>query len=130
MLGDADEFVRLRTSSDPADYHRAAQDEASIETWREVVARYPDMRFWVAQNKTVPMEILAQLACDPDVEVRSMVAMKRKLEPEILQGLADDPDDTVRMAVAQHRNTPRSVLESLALHDPWPEVRLAATDRL
>ncbi len=120
----------MRTSEDPADYHRAAYDEASIDTWREVIARFPSMRFWVAQNKTIPSEVIAQLAHDEDSKVRSMVARKRRLEPVILQSLASDPDDGVRMAVARNRHTPRPVLESLALHDPWPEVRRAASARI
>ena len=130
MLADADEFVRLRNSTDPGEYHRAAHDEASIDTWLEVISQHPDTRFSVAQNKTVPMEILARLARDDDSRVRSMVAMKRKLAAEILEILADDPSDAVRMSVACHRNTPRPVLESLSLHDPCPKVRRVAGDRL
>lgn len=130
MLVDAEEFVRLRTSDDPDEYHRAAHDEASVDTWLDVIARFPDMRFWVAQNKTVPTEVLVVLAGDDDPRVRSMVAMKRKLEPAILQGLANDSHDAVRMSVAGHRNTPRAVLESLAANDPWAEVRRVAGARL
>lgn len=101
MLRDAEEFVRLRTSDDPGDYHRAAHEEASLDTWLDVVARYPEMRLWVAQNKTVPNEILVHLTSDKDPQVRSMVARKRKLEPSTLEELANDPDDSVRMSVAQ-----------------------------
>lgn len=54
MIESADEFVRLRTSADPAEYQRAARDDATERTWRDVIARFPEMRFWVAQNKTVP----------------------------------------------------------------------------
>lgn len=77
MIESAEEFVRLRTSSDPSGYGRAAQDEATVETWRDVIARFPDMRFWVAQNKTVPLVILEELRSDPDERVRSMVRAKR-----------------------------------------------------
>jgi hypothetical protein len=73
VIASAEEFVRLRTSDDPADYGRAAHDEATEETWREVIKRFPEMRFWVAQNKTVPLNILEELRMDPDERVRSMV---------------------------------------------------------
>lgn len=77
MIDSAEEFVRLRSSDDPAEYRRAAHEEASVQTWLDVVDRFPDMRFWVAQNKTVPLEILERLRHDPDDRVRSMVLLKR-----------------------------------------------------
>jgi hypothetical protein len=77
VIESAEEFMRLRTSDDPSEYARAAHDEATVETWREVVERFPEMRFWVAQNKTVPLVILEELRSDPDERVRSMVRAKR-----------------------------------------------------
>lgn len=130
VLTDAEEFVHLRTSEDPDSYRRAAHDTASLDTWFDVIERYPEMRFWVAQNKTIPHEILRVLASDEDWKVRSMVARKRKLEPGILDELAADPNDAVRESVARHRNTPRLTLEKLAAGDPWSEVRRIAQERL
>ena len=85
----AEEFVRLRTSDDPAEYNRAAQDEASESTWREVIERFPDMRFWVVQNKTVPLSVLEILRHDTDDRVRHMVTSKRSWARA-------HPDDTLR----------------------------------
>lgn len=68
MIESADEFVRLRTSQDRAEYHRAAHDEATEATWIEVLERFPDMRVWVAHNKTVPLTILERLRHDSDVQ--------------------------------------------------------------
>ena len=131
MLETAEEFVRLRTSADPEEQSRAATDEAAVSTWINIVERYPNMRFWVAQNKTVPVEILERLAADDDPKVRSMVAkMKRKLGPLLLETMALDPNDAVRMAVARHPNTPPDVLARLAQQDPWVEVRNVAAARL
>jgi hypothetical protein len=76
VIESAEEFVRLRTSDDPAEYRRAAHEEASIETWYEVIERFPDMRFWVAQNKTVPLPILEHLRHDQSDTVREMVRRK------------------------------------------------------
>jgi hypothetical protein len=76
MIGSADEFVRLRSSENPDEYHRAANEDASAETWLDVIDRHPDMRFWVAQNKTVPLDILELLRHDPDARLRSMVRAK------------------------------------------------------
>jgi hypothetical protein len=131
----AEEFVRLRSSEDPEEYRRAAHEEAPLAVWLDVIARFPEMRFWVAQNKTVPLEILSQLAGDDDPKVRSMVAMKRKATAEIIARLVDDPDFSVRMQAARHRNAPppaiRCELHADAVQvDPEPEDVMAAIELL
>lgn len=93
MIQSAEQFVRLRSSEDPAEYHRAAHEEADVAVWLDVIDRYPDMRFWVAHNKTVPLVILELLASDPDVRVRSFVATKRKIGIDLLEKLALDEDE-------------------------------------
>ncbi len=90
MIGSAEEFVRLGTSEDPAERHRAAHDSASVGTWLDVIERYPDLRFCVAHNKTVPLEVLEQLRNDPDERVRWMVLQKRSWARA-------HPDDTNRV---------------------------------
>jgi hypothetical protein len=125
----AEEFIRLRNSRDSEESRRAAHEPAPLEVWTDVIERYPQARFWVAQNKTVPVEILAVLAIDPDPKVRFMVAMKRKLTPELLEMLARDSDESIRERIARHRRTPRSVLEQLA-NDPWKEIRSVVAERL
>lgn len=77
MIESPEEFVRLRSSDDPAEYGRAARDHAHEGTWREIIDRFPEMRFWVAQNKTVPLGILEILRQDEDERVVGMVRMKR-----------------------------------------------------
>jgi hypothetical protein len=128
-ISSADEFIRLRNSQYSDEYLRAAHEPASMEVWMDVVERYPEARIWVAQNKTVPLDILALLAKDPDPKVRFMVAMKRKLTPELLEVLARDSDEGVRERVARHRRTPRTLLEQLA-NDPWEEIRAIVAERL
>ena len=113
MISSAAEFCRLRESENPEEYHRAAHEEAPIEIWIEVVKRRPDMRFWVAQNKTVPFEVLEILASDADCRVRDMVARKRKITEAIALKLAEDPDETVRAALAINRKLPASALAKL-----------------
>ena len=89
VIASAEEFVRLRTSDDPADYNRAARDEASEGTWREMIERFPAMRFWVAQNKTAPLGVLEVLRHDPDENARHMVTSK-------WSWARAHPDDTTR----------------------------------
>jgi hypothetical protein len=85
VIESADEFVRLRASDDHAEYSRAAHEGATMATWFEVIDRYPDMGFWVAQNKSVPLPVLEVLRHDADPQVRSMVRAKgtwRRAHPE------------------------------------------------
>lgn len=92
VIESAEEFLRLRTSEDPDEYGRAAQDQASEDTWRDVIDRFPEMRVWVAQNKTVPLTVLEELRNDPDVRVRSMVRAKgtwKHAHPEDFKRLGD-----------------------------------------
>ena len=129
MITSVEEFVRLRTSSDPEDYDRASRDEAPSDVWLAVISDHPDMRFWVAQNKTVPLSVLELLATDEDPKVRAMVARKRKLAPQVLMRLATDTDDAVRAAVARHPKAPPAVLRMLA-NDRWNEISEIAKRRL
>jgi hypothetical protein len=110
MIESAEHFRSLRESKEGDAYHRASHDEAALEVWLDIITRMPDMRFWVAQNKTVPISVLEQLAGDPDWRVRDMVARKRKI-PESLQiKFATDTDPAVRCALASNANlTPRAL---------------------
>jgi hypothetical protein len=119
LIASAEEFVELRNSEHPASQRRAAREEADVDVWLDVIAKYPEMRRWVAHNKTVPASILQQLATDPDAVVRWAVAGKRKLSSAVLQRLAHDPDDSVRVRVARHRSAPAEMLEMLAQDESW-----------
>ena len=117
MIESAADFVRLRTSEVPGEQYRAAHDAAAVTVWRAVIEKYPDMREWVAGNKTVPVEVLEELSRDPDSRVRVAVAMKRKL-PEALQlVLAGDPDEGVRHRIACNAKATKRVLQMLADDD-------------
>ncbi len=129
MLGSAEEFVRLRLSHVPEDYQRAAHEEAPIAVWLDVIARFPEMREWVAHNKTVPLEILEILAGDGNASVRATVANKRKLSAALFEALSRDGDEGVRHRLAFNKKTPTSVLERLA-SDPVDLVRETALKRL
>lgn len=129
MISSAQEFLDLRFSEDPELYDRAANDSAPEEVWLELVEKYPQSRFWVAQNKTVPLTVLRRLADDEDSRVRGMVAMKRKLDEATFRQLATDADSGVRMSIATNAKTPVAVLRSM-LTDPWDEIPAIVRRRL
>ena len=99
MINSAEEFKRLRESEIQNEYYRAATDKASIDVWNEVLTKYPDLAFWVAQNKTIPIEVLYTLTDNDNVDVRCMVARKRKIDDTIFEKLKEDIDESVRHAL-------------------------------
>jgi hypothetical protein len=129
MITSAEEFVRLRNSDREAEYSRAGTEEASLETWQAVIALYPEMREWVAYNKSVPLIILEQLARDPETRVRDAVAMRRKLSPALFEQLALDTSERVRLTILRNPKVPLSVLEKLTT-DKDEYVRDLAVERL
>ena len=129
MIQSAEEFVQLRRSHCQSDYLKAASEAASLDVWVDVIQRFPEMKIWVALNKTVPTEILAALAKDADSDVRATVAMKNKLTEELYVLLASDSDDGVRERVAFNKNTPTKVLERLS-RDKQPQIAEQARRRL
>ncbi len=128
MISSAEEFVELRRSQRQEEYLRATQESAPREVWLEVIQRFPDMRFWVAQNKTVPVEVLAVLARDPDSRVRSLVPMKNKLTDDLFELLAKDQDDSVRASLAHNKKVPLEILGRLST-DQSRVVLMAARER-
>ena len=120
----AEEFVRLRTSEEPEEYRLAATGWASDEVWAEVIDRFPDMREWVAHNKTVPLHILERLSTDSNSSVRSTVAMKRKRSPHLFEVLSRDRSDSVRSSIANNPKLPPDVAATL-VRDRWAHVRRA-----
>ena len=125
MIHSADEFVLLRTSADLSMQERATAEQASVETWTNVIVRFPEMRTWVVHNKTVPLEVLKVLAKDTDRSIRASVADKRKLDPELFEVLSRDSDEVVRQRIAINKKTPVEIVERL-VDDDVPLVRDAA----
>ncbi len=129
MISSAEEFARLRTSEDLREQERAGTEAASLDIWLKVIERFPNLREWVAHNKTVPLQILDLLARDSSSAVRFTVAGKRKLSPELQMVLAKDPESSVRHGLACNAKCETSVLKALA-EDREPFVRAAAAERL
>lgn len=129
MITSAEEFVRLRSSDIREEYLRAAHEEASESTWRDVIAKYPEMRKWVAHNKSIPDSIIELLSDEDDNEVLSFLASKRKTPKPILQKLAKSLYENVRLAIAFNPKSTPELLQTL-LQDDWDEVRRVAEKRL
>src|SRR5258708_1534163 len=114
MIMTAQEFVELRTSGRQEDYLRAATNSAAPGVWVDVIREFPEMKVWVARNKTVPLEVLRLLASDSDAPVRLAVAMKSKLPHDLMVQLGRDTEASVRQRVACNKNAGVEILEELA----------------
>jgi len=129
MIRSAEEFYQLRTSENQEEYLRAAWEEAPIAVWRDVIRKYPDMHFWVAQNKTVPNEILEELSDSPEWRVRHMIASKNKIPESLQKKLAVDRDPLVRSALVRNRKIRLNALFILQ-EDEDEEIRAKARERI
>jgi hypothetical protein len=129
MIDSAEEFVRLRTSEGPEDYNRAANEAATVEVWKDVIRRFPDMKQWVIHNKQIQLEILELMARDTSASIRSCVADKRKLGAQLFEALSRDADEGVRARIAYNQKVPVEILQRLAA-DEAELVRQAAATRL
>jgi hypothetical protein len=129
MIRSVAEFVALRNSEDPADQTRATNGAADDKVWLFVIEHHPDLRKWVAQNKTVPLSILRLLIDDVDPVTRSWVARKRKLDRAMFVTLSADADERVRHALANNAKLPPDLLRLLS-EDPVELVSTEAQQRL
>jgi hypothetical protein len=129
MINSAEDFVRLRTSNNMDEYLQAAWDEAPLEVWIEVIEKYPDMREWVAHNKSIAIKIMEILSDDEDDREKFTIASKNRL-PEFLQlKLAKDPDSSVRNRIAFNKKATLKSLEVL-LNDEDEEIRVQVKKRI
>ena len=129
MIKTAEEFKKLRESEIPEEYHRASNEEAEVHVWGEVIEKYKEMAIWVAQNKTVPVAILKELATHEDPNVRCMVARKRKLPESTMLLLAKDSDESVRNGLVNNGKVTKSVLRVLVT-DSWDVISERASQKL
>lgn len=122
-------LCQVCTSELAEDQHRATHEEAAESVWRAVISGFPEMREWVAHNKTVPVEILDVLSRDSDARVRCAVAMKRKLPEELQLLLARDIDGTVRQSIVYNAKATKRVLQILG-DDVDLRIKEKAVERL
>lgn len=113
MIESTEEFIKLCSSQVPEEINKTLSDNAELKTWIEVINMYPERRIDVAQNRTIPEEIMRTLACCDDSTVRSLIAQKRRLPPDLFPLLARDQDETVRRAIAANQKTPIEIVKEL-----------------
>ncbi|MDB5269693.1 MAG: hypothetical protein JWP58_2733 [Hymenobacter sp.] len=68
----------------------------------------------VVQQRSLPADVLAQLARSPYPQVRRLVAGHPQLTPALALTLAGGPDAAIRQRLAANKRTPEALLTSLA----------------
>lgn len=137
MIESPEEFVRLRTSEDPDQYRRAAHETAPPVVWLAIIEKYPEMRQWVAHNKTIPTDVYFALyekckdgaSGTDEWHTKVMLAMKGSCPSDLLEQLASDADESVRDSVARNKHTPEHILRKLS-SDEWEECAQNARSNL
>lgn len=123
MIETAEEFIRLRTSTKSGEYLRAGREEAPYEVWMELIENHPDMRVWVARNRTINKGIQMVLSKDKDPQVRGAIASKYPLDRELYYYLSKDIAEIVRSTIAYNKKTPLDILKKMSEEDPIERVR-------
>ncbi len=116
---------RAQSTSNPDELALLAEDEDS------------GVRFYVASNRNVPLDVQLQLVEDQEEIVRSGVALslsyslqdapiQKQLKERIADRLADDKKPIVRMSLASNSALPNPIYEKLAAdRDPIIRQKLA-----
>ncbi|MFD4241792.1 hypothetical protein ACFWP3_09370 [Streptomyces sp. NPDC058525] len=122
LLADADEEVRKRAEvhareEDPAWVERELPDRSCHARWDMLMHRalsravvYSVLtaplaegeRAAIADNPSLPADVVTLLAGDPDPAVRVRIAHRADLGPAERRALAADPDPKVRLALSVH----------------------------
>ena len=117
MIKSAEEFKRLRISENLEGQRLAALESAEITVWYETITKFPELKEWVINNKTIQIEILEFLATDYAVNVRYAVARKRKINQKIFDILKNDPSESVRHALICNTKLPLEIKKKIKLDD-------------
>ncbi|WP_330986344.1 MULTISPECIES: hypothetical protein [Enterobacterales] len=129
MINSPEEFIALRNSEVPAEYHRAQIEGASIDVWFELIEKHPEMKVWVARNKAIPREVIVRLSRDHDPIVRHAICSKYPLDMDIYLLFSKDPDEGIRASLTFNKKLPISILKEMSENDSSEFVRSQALDR-
>jgi hypothetical protein len=104
----------LLTDSDPSVREAACMwpPPAPADLWPDLI-RDPRTRLWVVSYVSLAPELAAELACDPNQDVRSELAKNPCLPPAILEGLVAAQDPMIWANLIRNRITPESVRAQL-----------------
>lgn len=123
MIKSADDLVHFYTGGGTQEeFQKARWAELPVDIWLDLIARFPEHRLIVHDQKRVPVEVLEALADDPSVQVREAVSGKKHLPLHLYEKFAKDPHPEVRGGIAAKIDRAPWLRERLA-NDPSYWVR-------
>ena len=125
MIFSAAEFLKLCASDDPQDMLRSISESASQDIWNELIKSHRSRWIDIAQNRTIPEDIVRFLASCDDSFVRAVIAEKRNIPLDLFFVLSRDDYEIVRRKIASNRKVPDEVLFFLT-SDPVESVASVA----
>ena len=129
MILSAEEFVRLRESEDPSEYIRSGVDTAELSVWLDIIYKHPEMKVWVARNRTVPPEVIRLLAKDNDPLVSGSISRKYPLEDDLYHDLSRDIDEGIRAGLTYNKKIPIDILKYMSENDSSEFVKEVALEK-
>ncbi|WP_227467774.1 hypothetical protein [Nocardioides lijunqiniae] len=104
MIKSADEYKRWFDAPDSTERVRKLWEPAAVETWLEVIERFPECRAEVAWNREVPLAVLELLRQDEDENVRWHVRTRATwlgAHPGDGEPWKDDPSTPIQLRLAE-----------------------------
>jgi hypothetical protein len=92
----------------------AKHPHTPVDILRIWVKKEAQLRVWLAQNASLPSDMIEILACDASPLVRLAIACNPSTPSSVLKKLSHDTEVEIRRAVASNIKTPGNVLEMLA----------------
>ena len=129
MIESVEQYIALCEEEGDESQAAIRHDEATEETWLQILASRPDLVRMVTLNKGLPEKVIQHLAAHEDVAVRIDIANKRKLPPDVFVKLSGDKEESVRARLSWNKKTPLEILRKLA-DDEESIVSEPAQDRL
>jgi hypothetical protein len=104
VINTADEYKQWFDAPDSDERARKLREPATVETWLEVIDRFPECRAEVAWNRDVPLAVLEVLRQDEDENVRWHVRSRARwleVHPEDGEPWKDDPSTPIQLRLSE-----------------------------
>ena len=104
VINSADEYKRWFDAPESTERRKKLWEPATVETWLEVIDRFPECRADVAWNREVPLAVLEVLRQDEDENVRWHVRTRATwldAHPDDGEPWKDDPSAPIQLRLSE-----------------------------
>lgn len=115
MVNSVEEFLNILDSDEELGTNESRLCHAPDNVWRQIIIEHPELKRWVAWNKTISYTILEILSEDNDPEIRWWIASKTKISIGLLERFSKDSNSSIRERIVFNSFTPVHILKELSL---------------